>query len=228
MPLTYSINLGRFDRLKNDIALQARRAIFKVFMRECAPSPTSRVADLGVSGYRSHPAHYFFEELYPYRSNLTVIARASEGAGWFPDQFPGINYLEADLRSIPAPDLYFDFGICNAVVEHAGTREQQAALVKEVCRVTRCAMFTTPNKWLPIEVHTFLPLLHWLPDGTYRAILRGVGLGHFADTNNLNLLDAKTFRSLFPDSRRNRMLRIGPPMFATNLICISCAGRARA
>jgi len=221
MPLIYSVNLGIFDRLKNELSLQTRRVIFEIFMRECAPTPNSRVADFGVSGHRSHPVHYFFEQMFPHRSNLTAIARASEGAGWLRDQFPGLTFLEADLREIPLPNQYFDCGLCNAVVEHAGPREQQVALVREVCRVSRCVMFTTPNKRFPIELHTLLPLLHWLPDRTYRRILRRIGLDHFAELENLSLLDIKDFRSLFPSSRRNQMTSVGLPFLSTNLICIS-------
>ena len=223
MPPLYSLKLGALDRLKNDLALRTRRVIFETFMRECVPTATSRVADFGVSGHRSHPAHYFFEAMYPYRDNLTAIARADEEAGWMPSQFPGLHYLEADLRAIPLPDLYFDCGICNAVVEHAGPREQQYALVREVCRVCKCVMFTTPNKRFPIEMHTFLPSLHWLPDETYRSLLRRIGLSYFANVENFNPLDATTFRALFPETRQNKLLHIGLPLLPTNLACVSSA-----
>ncbi len=139
------------------------------------------------------------------------------------EQFPGLRFLEADLRSIPLPDLFFDCGICSAVVEHAGPRDQQVALVREVCRVCRKVVFTTPNRGFPIEHHTLLPLVHWLPDATFRAVLRRLGLGYFADVEMLNPLDAKSFQSLFPPARRNRMTQIGLRFFPTNLICISTA-----
>ncbi len=221
MPLNYTTNLGYLERYKNGLALRVRKRIFELFMRECSPGPDARVADFGVSGHRSHQVHCFFEESYPYRQNLTAIGRATEEAGWMPEQFPRLHYLEADLRSIPLPDRYFDYGICNAVVEHAGPRDQQVALVHEVCRVCRCVMFTTPNKRFPIEVHIFLPLVHWLPDSTYRAMLRRIGLEYFADIENLNLLDDATFRELFPPRRCNRMFRVGLPLMPTNLVCIS-------
>lgn len=137
---------------------------------------------------------------------------------------PGLSFLEADLRDIPRPDRYFDYGICNAVVEHAGTRDQQRALVSEVCRVCRCVLFTTPNKSFPLELHTWLPLLHWLPDTAYRATLRRLGLAYFAEIENLNLLNAGDFLSLFPRSRRNRLLKSGLPLLRSNLICLSRAG----
>ncbi|HKZ06995.1 MAG TPA: class I SAM-dependent methyltransferase [Methylomirabilota bacterium] len=226
MGLKYSAELGKLDRLKNDLAMKVRRGIFDLFMRECAPGPNARVADFGVSGHRDHEAHTFFERLYPHREQLTVIGRASEEAGWFAEEFPGITYLEADLRAIPRPDAYFDYGLCNAVVEHGGTREQQRALVKEVCRVSRCVVFTTPNKRFPVELHTFLPLLHWLPDGAYRKALRRLGQPYFAEVDNLNLLDAKTFLSLFPPERDNRLIRTGLPLLPSNLVCVSWARTA--
>jgi hypothetical protein len=226
MALKYSAELGRLDRLKNDLAMKVRRGIFDLFMRECAPGPHARVADFGVSGHRDHEAHTFFEQLYPFREQLTVIGRASEEARWFAEEFPGITYLEADLRAIPRPNAYFDYGLCNAVVEHAGTREQQRALVAEVCRVSRCVVFTTPNKRFPVELHTFLPLLHWLPDPAYRKALRRLGQSHFAEVENLNLLDGPTFLSLFPPERDNRLLATGLPLLPSNLVCVSWVRRA--
>jgi methyltransferase family protein len=219
--LRYSTDLGVLDRLKNDLAFRVRRKIFDIFMRECRPSPESRIADLGVSGHRDHPTHYFFETLYPWKERITAVGRVGEDARWFPQAFPGLTFLEADLREIPLPDDHFDAGLCNAVVEHAGPRAEQAALVREVCRVARQVVFTTPNKAFPVELHTFLPLLHWLPDARYRALLRKLGQSYFAEVSNLNLLDRRSFLGLFPRERDNRLLVTGAPLLPTNLIVVS-------
>jgi hypothetical protein len=221
MALTYTTDLGPLDRLKNRLALRVRAGIFDLFMRECAPGSEARVADFGVSGHRGHPVHYFFETRYPRWDRLTVIGRAAEMAGWFAEQFPGTTFLEADLRHIPLPDGYFEAGLCNAVIEHAGTREEQRALVHEVCRVCRRVMFTTPNKRFPVELHTFIPLLHWLPDAPYRTVLRALGQAHFAEVQNLNLLDTESFLDLFPPHRRTHLIRAGLPLLPTNLVCVS-------
>lgn len=223
MPLKYSTNLGLLDRLKNDAALAARRKIFNLFMRELAPASQARVADFGVSGHDEHPAHYFFETFYPYTANLTAIGREAEDARWMAERFDGLTFLEADLRSIPLADNYFDAGICNAVVEHAGCQEQQAALVREVCRVSRSVMFTTPNKGFPVELHTFLPFVHWLPDPAFRRVLHWLGFKYFEDPENLKPLGAHDFLSLFPAERKNRLLTSGFGPVGINLICISTA-----
>lgn len=81
-----SVNLGILDRLKSDLLLRKRRGIFGIFMRACAPTPNSRVADFGVSRH----LRYFFEGMYPYRTNLAAIARAIEDTGWsHPVNFQG-------------------------------------------------------------------------------------------------------------------------------------------
>jgi SAM-dependent methyltransferase len=223
MPLNYTTHLGRLDDLKNRLALNVRQRIFRLFMQECRPGPDDPVADFGATGHEDHPVHMFFETMYPYPKNLTVIAREAEGARWFPERFPGVSFLEADLRSIPLPDGYFHAGLCNAVVEHAGTREQQRALVREVCRVCRRVVFTTPNRWFPVELHTLLPFLHWLPDDQYRTALRLLGQSYFAEVSNLNLLDASSLLDLFPPDRRNWVLKAGFRLAPSNLVCVSIA-----
>lgn len=215
----YHANLGFLNRMNYALSFKVRRKIFELFMREFKPTPESRVADLGVTTNRGNPVHYFFETLYPYRQNLTAIGR--EGADWYPEIFSGVTYINADLRSIPLPDRHFDYGICNAVVEHAGMRESQAQLVREVCRVCKAVMFTTPNAAFPIDPHTFVPIAHWLPEPIYRAVLRRLGFNQFASVEVLNPLTARAFLGLFPTSRHNRLLKVGFPLLPTNLVCTS-------
>jgi hypothetical protein len=45
-------------------------------------------------------------------------------------------------------------------------------MVAECARVARKGFcLTTPNRWFPVEFHTQLPLLHWLPKAWFRLIL---------------------------------------------------------
>ena len=64
----------------------------------------------------------------------------------------------------PFDDGSFDVVFSNAVIEHVGDRERQGQLVREALRVGRRVFLTTPNRWFPVEVHTRLPFVHWLPD----------------------------------------------------------------
>lgn len=215
----YHANLGFFNRVNYALSERVRRKVFHLFMRECGPTPESLVGDLGVTANQGHPVHYFFEALYPWKNKLTAVGR--EEAYWYPERFPGMTYINADLRSIPLPDGYFDAAICNAVVEHTGVREQQARLIHEVCRVSKKIMVTTPNAAFPVDPHTFVPFAHWLPEPYYRAALRALGQGEFADIEVLNPLRASEFVALFPKNRKNRLIKVGFPLLPTNLVCIS-------
>jgi SAM-dependent methyltransferase len=211
------------DRTKNDLALWQRRRFYELFMQTCAPTPDSKVADFGVTGEGDHPVHHFFEALYPNRHRLYAIGRKEENAAFYAERFPGLNFVEADLRKLPFPDLHFDAGLCNAVIEHAGDRAQQAALVHEVCRVSKRVMFTTPNKTFPVELHTFLPVVHWLPGPAFRGILRAVGHDFLAQIENLNPLSAADLLALFPQERTNRLIPVGTRLLQANLVCVSYA-----
>ena len=200
----YTTSLGPLERWKNDLAFALRRRVFGDFMREFAPGPEARIADFGVSIHDTHHAHYYFEELYPHKERLTALGR--EGSYWYEEKFPGLKYVNCDLRAIPFPDDHFDFGLCSEVVEHAGSREEQRRLVEEVCRTCRNVMFTTPNRSFPVEVHTFVPFLHWLPGPEFRTLLQACGMKMFATEEMLNPLDARALLSLNPANRRNEIL----------------------
>ena len=48
----------------------------------------------------------------------------------------------------------------------------------------------TPNRYHPIEFHSKLPLIHWLPKKIHRYILSLLGMTFLSDEKNLNLLSS--------------------------------------
>ncbi len=81
------------------------------------------------------------------------------------------------------------------MIEHVGGRDRQEAFVREALRVGRRVFLTTPNRWFPVEVHTRLPLVHWLPD---RLAGRAYDLAGMSWAKENHLLGPADFRSLFP------------------------------
>ena len=49
-------------------------------------------------------------------------------------------------------------------------------------------IITTPNRSYPVDFHTKIPFLHWLPKKVHRKILRFFGMSFFSKEENLNLL----------------------------------------
>jgi hypothetical protein len=93
----------------------------------------------------------------------------------------------ADARHMPFHDRYVDFALANAVIEHVGQEPEQRAMVQEMTRVANSWVITTPNKWFPIESHTSVAFLHWLPSWSRRH-----------QTDFTRLLSRREFRALLP------------------------------
>jgi ubiquinone/menaquinone biosynthesis C-methylase UbiE len=111
--------------------------------------------------------------------------------------YPGLRFVFADGRHLAFADQEFDYVHSSAVLEHVGSRQKQAAFLREAWRVARKGIFiTTPNRWFPIEFHTVMPFVHWLPPDLFRSFCRRRGLEFFASEDNLNLLSASQLRQV--------------------------------
>ena len=168
-------------------------------MRErLRPDASTTILDVGVTDAAfgdadGHGSDNFFEAHYPWPERITAVGVADLPR--FREAFPAVRFVVADGRRLPFADGEFDVAVSNAVLEHVGSEDDQRAFVHELSRVGRRVFVSTPNRWFPIEVHTLLPLVHWVPRARARPILRAVG-GEAAAS--LRLLGPREFRALFP------------------------------
>lgn len=169
------------------IASRQRRVMFDAFVRQAAPDPSDSILDVGVTSDQSYDHSNYLESWYPYKFKIT--AAGIDDAAFLEDLYPGLRFVRANGLDLPFDDNSFDHVHSSAVLEHVGNRANQAQFLKELWRVTRRTLFvTTPNRGFPVEFHTVLPLVHWLPPTTFRAILRKTGRSFFADEGHLNLM----------------------------------------
>ena len=189
-------------RLTDAISLRSRRRKLALFLEEIAPTAETTVLDLGADdlGFGdagSCSTMNFFEEHYPWPEQVTALGLAAGER--FRDRYPSVRYVQGDALALPFADGEFDVVFSNAVVEHVGGREQQRQFVAEALRVARRAFVTTPNRWFPVEVHTLLPLVHWLPE---RAAHRAYDLARKPWAKQNHLLGPGDLRDLFPGDVR--------------------------
>ena len=179
------------------ISLRARRAIYQRFEEVLSPCATDLVLDVGVTNDNMFQESNFFEKYYPYKECLTCVG-TEDGSG-LELQYPGVHFVPvAGGQLLPFPDKHFDIAFSNAVIEHVGNRESQSFFVREILRVCRRFFITTPNRWFPVEVHTGLPLLHYLAPATFRSLISRTRYRFWSLENNLNLLTRSEFTQLFP------------------------------
>jgi SAM-dependent methyltransferase len=193
-------------RLADAISLRSRRRKLGLFMETMRPTADTTVLDVGVDDLGFGEATgcatlNFFEELYPWPERITALGQ-HEGHT-FAERYPATRYVRGDALSLPFEDGAFDVVFSNAVIEHVGGDEAQRRFVAELRRVAPRAFVTTPNRWFPIEVHTKLPLVHWLPEAIAG---RAYDLAGKSWARENRLLGPGDFRSLFPGAVEIRNL----------------------
>jgi len=188
----------QFFGIPERISLRIRRKMFDSLMKLAKPSDQTTILDVGVTCDRRQDSN-FFEKFYPYTHRITAIGM--EDGSFLEKDFPGLKFFKVDGTSLPFPDKSFDLAVSFATIEHVGSRQRQKSFVDELCRVSRECCFTTPNRWHPLEFHTVIPMIHWLPPRVFRWILRWIGRDFYAQEENLNLLSQKEILRMLPSDK---------------------------
>jgi len=188
-------------------SLWNRKRKLALFLEELGPGPETTIVDVGVgdTGFDTEPgvalSHNFFEAMYPWPEQITAVSDVPLPN--FAQEFPEIEPVTASGTNLPFEDDSFDIAFSNAVLEHVGGREEQRRFVHELCRVAPRVFVSTPNRRFPLEVHTLMPFLHWLPrrarDGAFAALRRDAWEG-------VELLNRRELLELFPPGAQARVV----------------------
>jgi hypothetical protein len=188
-------------------SLWNRKRKLALFLEELQPGSETTIVDVGVgdTGFDTEPgvalSHNFFEAMYPWPEQITAVSDVPLPN--FAQEFPEIPPVTASGTNLPFEDDSFDIAFSNAVLEHVGGREEQRRFVHELCRVAPKVFVSTPNRRFPVEVHTLVPFLHWLPrrarDRTFAALGRDAWEG-------VELLNRRELLELFPAGAQARVV----------------------
>jgi SAM-dependent methyltransferase len=188
-------------------SLWNRKRKLALFLEELRPGPETTIVDVGVgdTGFETEPgvalSHNFFEAMYPWPERITAVSDVPLPN--FAQEFPQIAPVTASGTNLPFADDSFDIAFSNAVLEHVGAREEQRRFVRELCRVAPRVFVSTPNRRFPVEVHTLVPFLHWLPRGArdraFAVLRRDAWRG-------VELLNRRELLDLFPAETQARVV----------------------
>jgi ubiquinone/menaquinone biosynthesis C-methylase UbiE len=188
-------NLAEPASLPVRIAAHARRRMYNSFLARTAIRANETLLDVGVTSDQTYEASNYIEAWYPHKDRITAVGL--DDASFLEQRYPGLTYWQADGRQLPFAPSSFDVVHSSAVLEHVGNFHNQRRFIEELVRVAKRTVFiTTPNRWFPIEFHTVLPLVHWLPKSWFRRLLRGTRYEFFSIEQNLNLVDRGEIRLL--------------------------------
>ena len=202
----YYQNTGSMNFARR-ISTIARQRLHQLFLQTMQPKPDDRILDIGTSDDTGIESN-MLEQLYPFRKKITC-ASLTNGENILA-AYPGVHHVRITAgKPLPFADNEFDIVYSNAVLEHAGSRLQQTRFVAELCRVARRRFLAVPNRSFPVEHHTCLPLIHYLPQNWFRKLLRNTRYDFWSHEENLNCISASDIRVMWPSDRRPTFIYSG-------------------
>lgn len=214
-------------RLAERLSAWNRERKWRRFVREFAPDADTSVLDVGFSDREFSSVDNYIERRYPWSERLTAVG--VDEPVEFPLRYPAVRVLRYDGVTLPFRDRQFDVVWTNAVLEHVGDRRSQVAFVRELLRVGEGLYLTTPNRFFPVETHTRIPLLHWLPKGVFDAFALRLGK-RWATGDYMHLLGRSGLRDVLESAgvtgARVVANRVGP--FALDFVVVARRGEGGA
>ena len=165
----YSRRLFGLNKFISKIIKNKRSEINKIIEKQLDYQKYKSLLDVGttpsLANHENQILKYFYKKInISCLSNLDLLELKT--------LYPKILIHLGDARKMTFENNKFDLVISSATIEHVGSFENQLKFVSECYRVSKYKTFiTTPNRYYPIEFHTKIPFLHYLPKLYHRKIL---------------------------------------------------------
>ena len=196
------------SKLAYRLAQTSRQEKLELLLTEISIDSRVRILDIGA-GAEWECSENTLERYYPHPERIVAVS-LDEGVRDLKHAYPAVTWMQANGLALPFTDKTFDVAFSNAVIEHIIGDSARRQFIGEMLRVAKRRFVTTPNALFPIEPHSRLPIVHWLPDSWHNWIIRRIGIG-FISKGPGGYYDPITpgkLRGYFADSRRVR-IRLG-------------------
>jgi len=185
------------------ILLKKRKEILILLKEYLISKEIKDILDVGsTEDEKNESSNYLIKNLGGYRNYKSIS-----------DQTITSNFFSKILRKSitenfsqdEIANFQSDLVISNATIEHVGSFENQIKMCKNIINLSKkYFIIMTPNRFHPLEFHTKLPIIHWLPKKFHRKILRLLGLKFFSEEKNLNLLSQYDFKLIMGKLNQNK------------------------
>lgn len=181
-----------FNNFLKNFLFNNRVGFYKIFSKNIAIKKKFKILDVG-SVNSDNKFNNVFLFYYPHKNRITCIS--NQKLNKLEKFFKKSKLIVGDCRKMIFKNNSYDVVHSNATIEHVGNRKNQIKFISECYRVSKKFVFIqTPNRFFPVEMHTFIPFIHFLPKKIFRYIIRFFGHKYLSLEKNLNLLTERDLR----------------------------------
>ena len=177
------LHLSFFDKITQN----KRDEILKVISNYLKNDVLEDVLDVGTTeDVESHASNYIIKNLKDFKIYKS-ISDQEISTSFFKKKLK--KSITVDFSSDELNEFKSDLVISNATIEHVGSFENQIKMCQNIISLSKKYFIViTPNRFHPIDFHTKIPFLHWLPKKIHRLLLSLLGFKLLSKEKNLNLL----------------------------------------
>jgi hypothetical protein len=189
-----------FNNLIKKIIEKERNKFFIILKKKTHYTDCKKIIDIGTTPNLDIFNNKVLDKL---KNNKNVTCLSNLDCKILSEKYPNIKkFIKCDIKKNNLRDSSFDIVHSNATIEHIGSYKNQLLFIKECVRISKKFIFIqTPNRFFPIDFHTLLPFVHWLPKYIHRKFLKLTNLNFYSKERNLNLLSKKNLNSMCRDLR---------------------------
>ncbi len=210
-----------FHNFYKTITLNARKEFFNLFVLNTKYSENKSVIDIGTTPSLEEEQNIFLEKT---KNNTNITCLSNQDCQILFKKYKNIKkIIIGDGRNTKIENNSFDIVHSNATIEHVGSLDNQLSFVKEMLRISKEVVFIqTPNRYYPLDFHTILPFIHWLPKNIHRNILKFLKLDFYSKEENLNLLSLNDLKNICKilNIKNYKIIKYKLFFFTSNLILI--------
>jgi ubiquinone/menaquinone biosynthesis C-methylase UbiE len=195
----YWVKIKYLDNILKNILLKNREKIYQIFQKNIYLNKSCTLIDIGTSPILEESENVILKK-YKWKNKITCLS--NQDCNILNKKYKKIKFLKGDAKKMYFKNNKFDIVHCSATIEHLGSSQDQLKGLKEMYRISKKHLFlTTPNRFFPIEMHTKLPFLHFLPKKIFRKIIKFLGDDFLCYEKNLNLLSTKDIINLCKNAK---------------------------
>jgi len=205
---------------------ESRRRRAEIFRNSFKIGPDTKILDLGSE---DGSAIASLLDTTSVRSENVWIADIDQNAVRTGAARYGFNpVVLQEFEALPFENNFFDVVYCSSVIEHvtvpksevwrirktsefrSRSLRSQTFFANEIIRVGKSYFVQSPNRFFPIESHTWLPFLGYFPRPFLIAAMRLANIVWVKKSiPDFNLLNSAEMQKLFPDARIEIERRFG-------------------
>ena len=190
----FTYSSSKFKFLDN-IVLKKRKEIFEIIKKNINLNSINSVLDVGTTSDNSLESSNFLIKQF----KSIKIKKSISDQKILDDNFFDMTFERSITENLNDnfENLRSDLLVCSSTIEHLGNFSNIKRGIDNIVNLSdKYFIITTPNRYHPIEFHTKIPFIHFLPKEFHRKLLKFFGNDFFSKEENLNLLSKKDLINL--------------------------------